>query len=203
TNELTLELWYKDTGLGNPYGLIAKRGPFPQGGHYGINVYPNGAGIQVYFQDPNYPSYQVSAYQPVPQTGVFHQLGATYKQVSAEQIETKTYVDGQLVKTSTLPGNFGRTVNSTPVTIGSSSAEGEFMVGIVDEPSIYGRALSDSEILGIFNAGSGGKCAVPFPPFIVTQPANQIVTVGGTATFSIAAGGSQPLSYQWVFNGSN
>lgn len=35
------------------------------------------------------------------------------------------------------------------------------------------------------------------PPAITTQPANRTVAVGQTATFSVAATGSQPLSYQW------
>jgi hypothetical protein len=35
------------------------------------------------------------------------------------------------------------------------------------------------------------------PPSITTQPANQSVTEGQTATFSVVATGSTPLSYQW------
>ncbi|MGA2786737.1 MAG: immunoglobulin domain-containing protein, partial [Verrucomicrobiota bacterium] len=45
----------------------------------------------------------------------------------------------------------------------------------------------------------------PFPPsrpVIVTQPANQTATAGGTARFSVAARGSVPLSYQWRFGGT-
>jgi hypothetical protein len=34
-------------------------------------------------------------------------------------------------------------------------------------------------------------------PTITTQPANQTVTVGATATFSVTAAGTAPLSYQW------
>jgi hypothetical protein len=35
------------------------------------------------------------------------------------------------------------------------------------------------------------------PPVILTQPTNQIVYVGATATFAVTAGGSNPLAYQW------
>jgi len=35
----------------------------------------------------------------------------------------------------------------------------------------------------------------------VTQPANQTVTVGQTATFSVTASGTGPLTYQWYKNG--
>jgi hypothetical protein len=40
-------------------------------------------------------------------------------------------------------------------------------------------------------------------PSITTQPANQTVNVGQTATFSVVAAGTQPLNYQWQENGSN
>lgn len=41
------------------------------------------------------------------------------------------------------------------------------------------------------------------PPQITTQPANQTVSVGHTATFTVAASGTAPLSYQWQKNGAN
>lgn len=37
------------------------------------------------------------------------------------------------------------------------------------------------------------------PVFVITQPTNQTVAVGGTASFNVKAGGSDPLSYQWYF----
>jgi hypothetical protein len=40
-------------------------------------------------------------------------------------------------------------------------------------------------------------------PTITTQPANQTVTVGQTATFSVTATGTAPLTYQWQKNGGN
>lgn len=39
-------------------------------------------------------------------------------------------------------------------------------------------------------------------PSITTQPANQTVFAGQTATFSVIANGTSPLSYQWRKNGS-
>jgi Immunoglobulin domain/FG-GAP repeat len=45
-------------------------------------------------------------------------------------------------------------------------------------------------------AGGGGGSG-PVAPSITTQPANQTVTVGQTATFTVVASGTSPLSYQW------
>ena len=43
---------------------------------------------------------------------------------------------------------------------------------------------------------------VAVPPVVITQPANQTVGVGGTATFSVTASGTVPLSYAWQKNGT-
>lgn len=40
-------------------------------------------------------------------------------------------------------------------------------------------------------------------PTITTHPANQAVTVGQTATFSVTAAGTAPLVYQWKKDGAN
>src|SRR4029077_14776994 len=42
----------------------------------------------------------------------------------------------------------------------------------------------------------------PVAPTITTQPVNQTVTAGQTATFTVAATGTAPLSYQWRKNGT-
>src|SRR5271170_2952744 len=49
------------------------------------------------------------------------------------------------------------------------------------------------------NAGFEGY--KPVLPAVVSQPANQSVTVGQTATFSVTASGTGPLAYQWYDNG--
>jgi len=40
-------------------------------------------------------------------------------------------------------------------------------------------------------------------PYITTQPANQTVTAGQTATFGVAATGTAPLTYRWQKNGAD
>ena len=45
--------------------------------------------------------------------------------------------------------------------------------------------------------------AAPGAPTITTQPVNQTVTTGQRATFTVVAGGTAPLSYQWQKNGGN
>ncbi len=51
--------------------------------------------------------------------------------------------------------------------------------------------------------GGGGSGAGPTPPSISSQPQNVSVSDGQTATFSVTAGGSAPLGYQWRSNGTD
>lgn len=55
-----------------------------------------------------------------------------------------------------------------------------------------------------YGCGGGSPAAKPIvdPPSITTQPTNQVVVLGQTATFTAAASGTPPLNYQWNKNGS-
>src|SRR5437588_767675 len=58
--------------------------------------------------------------------------------------------------------------------------------------------------IGIVTAGCSGTVASTSAvmPSISTQPTNQMVTPGQEATFTVAATGTAPLSYQWQKNGT-
>lgn len=69
-------------------------------------------------------------------------------------------------------------------------------------------ALAALAALSIFQsacggAGYGGGNPPPTAPSITTQPQSTTVTAGLTATFSVAATGTAPLSYQWQRNNAN
>ena len=52
------------------------------------------------------------------------------------------------------------------------------------------------------NAAALTVNAAPVAPTITTQPASQTVSAGQTATFTVTATGTAPLSYQWQKNGT-
>src|SRR6202451_4144077 len=59
-------------------------------------------------------------------------------------------------------------------------------------------------ILGLLNVAgcsAGFEGAKPLAPLIISQPGNQTVTVGQSATFSVTATGTGPLTYQGYVNG--
>src|SRR5258705_5559952 len=45
--------------------------------------------------------------------------------------------------------------------------------------------------------------AAHVPPTIISQPTNQTVVFGQSASFVVSASGTAPLVYQWRLNGTN
>jgi glucose/arabinose dehydrogenase len=62
--------------------------------------------------------------------------------------------------------------------------------------SLYYLARDAASVYRITGTGTGA-------PQITQQPVNQTAPVGGTATFTVAASGTAPLSYQWQKNSAN
>jgi hypothetical protein len=114
----------------------------------------------------------------------------------------KLYLNGAVVASANL-GSF-TPQTSFPMYVGQRPSDGGVALysGLMDELSLYARALSQTEIQTIYNAGASGKCQGSSPPFIVTQPVNRTAAIGGSASFNVTAGGSLPLSYQWRLEGN-
>jgi DNA-binding beta-propeller fold protein YncE len=55
----------------------------------------------------------------------------------------------------------------------------------------------------VATSGTATLTVNPVAPAIVTQPQSQTVSAGSTASFSVVASGTAPLSYQWQQNGAN
>jgi GH35 family endo-1,4-beta-xylanase len=96
----------------------------------------------------------------------------------------------------------GPAPSTGPLRIGSS-AYSDFFAGLVDEVSLYNRALTHQEIEAIYRAGAAGKCtAAVQAPAILASPENRAAAVGENVRFQVLAAGTEPLHYQWLFNGT-
>jgi hypothetical protein len=209
TSALSFELWFKMTGLGaSGAGVFDKRNPSGPV-NYGLYISSSG-GVNLYYDDPGVSggdvpgnALELETHFPIPTLNQFHHFAGTYRQADASHIELKMYIDGQVAEVRTFSGNLSNTVNRWPVTIGMVGGVCCPFKGVIDEVSLYSRALSATEIQGIFAAGSAGKCREAVPPTITSQPVNQTATAGETVSFIVSVAGTGPLSYQWRFNGAD
>jgi hypothetical protein len=127
-------------------------------------------------------------------------LALTYDEASGN---ADIYLNGQVVAAQNLGSFIPET--ALPLNIGVDPAPiagpGDIYNGLMDEVSIYNRALGSNEIQAIFLAGGNGKSLAA--PLMATQPTNQVAESGNTVSFAVAASGSGTLGYQWYWNTIN
>ena len=86
-----------------------------------------------------------------------------------------------------LPGQIGPTLNRSDV---QAADAGDYDVVVSSQ---YGMVTSDVATLTV----------VPSAPYLTTQPASLVASVGQPVTFSVAARGSEPFTCQWQRNGTD
>ncbi|HTT57235.1 MAG TPA: ExeM/NucH family extracellular endonuclease [Opitutaceae bacterium] len=90
-------------------------------------------------------------------------------------------------------GSISGTTSDTLTLTGVTTGDGGSYDVVVSNSA--GDATSDAAVLTV------NPLAVA--PSITTQPVSQTVTAGNTASFTVAAGGTPPFTYQWRFGGAN
>jgi cysteine-rich repeat protein len=92
--------------------------------------------------------------------GLFHHVAVTVdRSGSFATTAGNLYVDGALVLHFDPMNRPGSLINTDPLFIGRHAGDPTVTFsGLIDEVEIFHRALAQSEIEGIFNAGSFGKC---------------------------------------------
>jgi hypothetical protein len=155
--------------------------------------------------------------------------GSTYRVIVSNSAGSATSNAAMLsVVTPTKPGittqpasqtvAVGATATFTVVASGSGPLTYQWIQGTTNitnsnSPSFTTPAtkLSDSgETFKVMVSNSAGSITsnpatltVISPPGITTQPTNQSVAVGATATFTVVASGTTPLTYQWIQGTTN
>jgi hypothetical protein len=140
---------------------------------------------------------------PNLQDGLFHHVGVTVDRTSSSG--GKLYVDGALIMTFDPTQESGDLSTTGPLYIGchDNPAMNCNFKGIIDEVSLYNRALTPQDVFSVFLDGNRGKLVPPFAPVITVQPVNRKVLQGTNVSFEVEAAGTPPLTYQWSFNGTN
>ncbi len=109
------------------------------------------------------------------------------------------YVNGHLQSQASV--SFPQDYGTQPLYFGTTGASywDRKLNGMLDEVSLYNRALSSNEIAALYAAGAAGKCKTPVAPIITNQPQNLSIHAGSNALFTVTVVGTAPLSYQWQF----
>lgn len=195
-NPMSVEMWAYRTGNNGTMHLISKR----EGGfaaEYQIAFDPD---LGLHFGSIRMPweLSMVATEVQLPLNQWWH-LAGTF-----DGTILRFYTNGVLAAEA--PGQLGA-ANSAPLRIGSLQpiAPGGWeyynpapFQGLLDEVSLYNRALTAAEIRAIYQAGAAGKSKLMQ---FVAAPQSQVGYWGKSATFSVTVEGPGPITYQWLKNG--
>ena len=140
TDELTVSFWMYMDKYTYAAQLITKG--WHDGGPFSVGYSGNTAELGARFLTETGNIYLLPGIPAL--TGGWHHCSMTFK--SGEQ---RFYLDGQLV--DTLSSGSVLKTDDGPLMIGNMEAKKYFFAGRLDDIRIYEKALSDSEILGLYN----------------------------------------------------
>jgi hypothetical protein len=149
-------------------------------------------GSEIRFTTPGILDHQTSGANV--QAGLWQHVAATF--VPGAAGGARFYLNGKLVGTATASA---LTKGNSTFWIGKNQWAGQVFDGALDEIAVFDKLLAAETIDAIYSAAAYGSVTAPI---IKVQPTAQVAVVGSTATLSVSAGGSLPLTYQWKKNGT-
>jgi uncharacterized repeat protein (TIGR02543 family) len=167
---LTIEAWLKTSGTADYARIVSKYyyNPGTPGNNNGYGFgFDTGGTMRCDIGDGS-GSYAYALNSTVVADGRWHHAAVVFSPSQAT-----VYVDGVAGTPVTLNGFAPNTTE--PLYLGQDpAAAGRFYTGLLDEVSIYNRALSASEVQAIYNAGSAGKCLSPVYITSVNRSGNNV-----------------------------
>ena len=123
-------------------------------------------------------------------------------QPASQSVQAGQSATFSVVATGTAPLNYQWRRNGTAIAGATSALYKTPATTSADNGAVYSVVVSNT--LGSITSGNATLTvtAAPAAPKITTQPANQSVPAGQSATFSVVATGTAPLAYQWRRNGT-
>jgi hypothetical protein len=203
-NEISISAWVLKRGSGRGNAIVAMKSSVGQGCpgslRYGLVIYDdpsNGTNNGKAILGLN----TVSWSDVVVSKSVIPDNHWTYIAGIYDGAMARIYVNGVLE--NSVPKAGPLLPSNGPLEIGRQTVcSEENFYGLIDELSLYNRALSSNEIAALYAAGSAGMCRPSVPASIVEQPTNVTSYVSFPVAFRVRAVGEPPLRYQWRFNGS-
>lgn len=191
----TIELWIKPSQVTGLFPLLEWNNT---NGSYGAHFYVINGLLTANLVDISGFPHSVNPPSGAILANVLQHVALTYDKTSGNAM---VYLNGTNIYTVSIGALTAQT--SYPLYIGRRPGQdGPFnFQGVMDEVSLYNRALTPDEIRNIYLADSGGKCLTS--PIIFTHPSHQAAIEGDTVLLQVAADGASPMFCQWRFNGTN
>ena len=202
----TIEMWINPQQVTASAALLewsSSTGPQP-----GLHFYSAVGGVGTLFAnltDTNVVAHQITSPPGVLSTGVFQHIALTYTRASGL---ARLYVNAVPVA-SNVVGNL-RLETRPDLWLGQRILGGTpyRFAGVMDEVSLYSRALSDAELQAIYQAGAGGKCrtTVTNPPpaapsgLRLVSISSPPASVASVPVEIVARGDENAFSFSLAFN---
>ncbi|HLJ22964.1 MAG TPA: choice-of-anchor D domain-containing protein [Candidatus Acidoferrales bacterium] len=122
-------------------------------------------------------------------------------QPASAKITTGQTATFNVAATGTAPMAYQWSKNGSPLSGATSSSYTTPAETMADNSAKFTVAVSNSAGSATSNAAVLTVSSATVAPAITTQPASQTILSGNTATFSVAATGTGPLTYQWSKGG--
>ena len=159
TGPFSLETWFNWDGGGSSKGNIIRKANYPvsgDGAGYWLAIGKDNSALEFFTGETvgNPGKSRGSVSSPIS-PGVWYHAAATRDGNGT----MKLYVNGELKGTAEAAN--ANTTSPAPFTLGAWDDRfgiTELFSGLIDEASVYNKALSASEVQAIFNAGGNGKC---------------------------------------------
>ena len=163
------------------HGLFAKRHPTTSTSNYGINFNPGTDTLQVYINDSM--GYKLAQYSVKQTIGYRRRMHLTISldhadapgadaDADVDDVRLRVFVNGQPATPTVVTGGFAegkvgwlqdvslaKCVSDTPLTIGSSFADGELLRLVCDEFYVFAESLTDEDAAALFNEVAGASAA--------------------------------------------
>jgi hypothetical protein len=150
----TIEAWINPSNTASAHPLIEWNNGTTIGAH--LWLYPGGGSLYANVIDANQQSHVLSGPAGMVMSNAWQHVALTYSQTSGYAC---LYFNGAQV--AQLDAGVITPLTTAPLYLGERPGPGTptWYAGLMDEVGLYNNALTAQQILAIYDAGSGGKCA--------------------------------------------
>ncbi len=187
TSELTVEAWVRTSGTTADFQAVFSS---TVAGEF-LQLRLDGTRNNEVYTDTGTINLPIIAQTP---TGVWRHLA-----LSIKSGDTRLYVNGTLVGSSAHTFSTINPLSTGKMLIGAGLSGGRFFLGDINDLKVYNRALSQSEIQSVINAGSNGLCLGDYSPFArtISGSSGQLTDTNAGASDELATPGGASVWYNW------